>query len=74
MNFIDLIKAMCKVKHITQKELSLKVGYGGECVVPNMLQNKHGIRSDNLLDILNALDCDIIVRDRTSGSEYVVTK
>ena len=74
MKFTDLIKSMCKQRHISQKELSLKVGYGGECVIPNMLQNKHGIRSDNLLDILNALDCDIIVRDRVSGGEYVVTR
>lgn len=72
MDVRQMIKEAMKVKGITQMKLAEGIGYRHQSGVANIFSRK-GMSVENLLKIVNALDCDLVVRSR-SGIEMLGTK
>lgn len=69
MKVKDAIIKILKQEHITQKELSEKLGYARPTSL-NTLLNTNNPKTDNLIKIMDALNYDIILKPK-SGSDKV---
>lgn len=64
MNATDVVKEVMKAKGYSCATLAKKMGYSTPSYVSERLRRPNGMRSDLLVAMLNAMDCDIIVKDR----------
>ncbi len=69
MKVKDAIIKILKQEHITQKELSDKLGYARPTSL-NTLLSTNNPNTDNLIKIMDALGYDIILKPK-SGSDKV---
>ena len=58
---------------ISQKKLADKMGLKTQQAVFNMLKAKNGMRVDNFVKMMNVLGYDVVVRNRVSDEETVIT-
>jgi DNA-binding Xre family transcriptional regulator len=74
MNEKEIIREIMSIRKWSQKELAKEAGFKSQSNVTGLLNNnKNGIRIDNLVKMLNALGCEVIVRDKMgSGKEWKV--
>lgn len=73
MNEKDAIRAILGMKRMSQLDLAEAVGYPSQSHVSGLLnRNKNGIRCDKLCQLLEGLDCDLIIRDRQTKTEFLV--
>lgn len=63
MNATDLIKDIMKEKGWTCATLAKKLGYSSGSFISEKLRRENGMRTDWFIKILNAMDCEIIVKD-----------
>ena len=61
-------------KEMSKKELAEKAGFASQSNITGFLNNNtNGIRFDNLFKMLNAMGCEIIVRDTMgTGKEWKI--
>lgn len=73
MRIEDIIKVKIKERKTTQALLAEKTGFANQANIGSLLNGKRNMRMDNAIKLLDALDCEIIVRDRLDGNEWVVS-
>lgn len=77
MNEKEVIKEIMAMRGWSQSKLAEEVGGGWKQTnVTGLLNNtKNGMRIDNLMKMLCALGCDVIVRDKMgSNKEWKITR
>lgn len=73
MNDKDIIREALHVRSYTQEFLAQKAGYAGQAGIGRLLIAKNGMRIDNFVKLLNAMDFEVVVRSKTkSGEEWKV--
>ena len=73
MNEILIIKKLMKGKRISGAVLAEMPGYNTPSGVTNRLQSKT-MTVELLVELLNALDCELIIRNKTGNQEsFVIT-
>ena len=65
MNEKDILKAIMKAKGFTQSLVAEKAGLKRQSNVSEMLRGQ-SIRVDNLVLLLEAMDCELVVRSKTA--------
>ena len=65
----DVVRQVMEVRGWKQPELAKKAGFASQSNITGFLNNNtNGIRFDNLFKMLNAMGCEIVVRD-TMGTK-----
>lgn len=60
----DVVRKVMEVRGWKQPELAKKAGFASQSNITGFLNNNtNGIRFDNLFKMLNAMGCEIVVRD-----------
>ncbi len=70
----DVIRKVMALRGWKQPRLAAEAGFASQSNITGMLNNnKNGIRIDNLYRMLNAMGCEIVVRDKMgSKQEWVI--
>lgn len=58
---------------ISQKKLAEKMGLKSQQALFNMLKAKNGMRVDNFVKIMATLGYDVIVRNRVTDEEQIIS-
>lgn len=72
MNIETIIKEIIAKKGYTQKSLAAKLGYEHASGVSEKLRRKGGMRLDTFIKILNAMECEVVIRSKTNRDEWRV--
>lgn len=72
MNVTTLIRSKIVERGINQKQLAEKAGLKNQSNVSMMLK-VNNMRLNNLFALLNALDCELVIRDKVTGVENVIS-
>lgn len=74
MNEKDIVREVMGIRKWSQADLARESGFKSQSNITGLLNNnKNGIRIDNLVKMLNAMGCEVIVRDKMgSGKEWKV--
>lgn len=70
MTVNDTIKNLMSGKNMTQGEITKRLGMKSQSGVSQALNRD--MKVSMLIRFLNTLDCDLIIRDKDSGKEYMV--
>ena len=75
MNEKEVVREVMAMRGWSQKKLAEEAGFAGQSNVNAFLNGtKNGVRIDNLFRMLNAMGCEIIVRDKMgSGKEWKIS-
>lgn len=74
MNEKDIVRAVMSLRKWSQADLAREAGFKSQSNITGLLNNnKNGIRIDNLVKMLNAMGCEVVIRDKMgSGNEWKV--
>lgn len=74
MNEKEIVRDVMGLRKWSQAELAREAGFKSQSNITGLLNNnKNGIRIDNLVKMLNAMGCEVVVRDKMgSGREWTV--
>lgn len=70
----DIVKEIMSDKGISQSKLAELAGFKSQSNITGYLNRGSSMRVDNLIQMLSAMDCELIVRERTSQEEWVVVE
>lgn len=70
MNIDKIIKEIIARKGYTQKSLAHKMGFDHTSGISEKLRRKEGMRVDTLVKILDAMDCEIVIKSKTNKDEW----
>ena len=59
---------------INQTILAEKAGFKNQSNIATMLKSTKGMRTANLFVLLEALNCEMVFRDRDTGEEKTITQ
>ena len=69
MNEKEIVREVMGLRKWSQADLAREAGFKSQSNITGLLNNnKNGIRIDNLVKMLSAMGCEVIVRDKM-GSE-----
>lgn len=69
-----VVKDVAAVRGWSFAVLAKEAGYSGPSAIGNMLARSSGMRIDNFIRLMDAMGCEIIVRDKMgSKKEWHVT-
>lgn len=71
MNEIEIVKTMMKTKKASGAVLAEKMGFKTASAVTNRLQSRT-MTVEKLIDILDALDCELVIRHKMGDKETFV--
>ena len=76
MNAIDTVKTIMKEKGLSQEQVGTKAGYANGQVGVSAIINrgKKDMNVSNLAKLAEAMGCELVVRDKNSDREWIVTK
>lgn len=74
MNEKQVVREVMKLRGWSQPTLATEAGFNNQSNISGLLNNnKNGIRIDNLFKMLNAMGCEIVVRDKMgSKKEWII--
>lgn len=74
MNEKEIVREVMGIRKWSQADLAREAGFKSQSNITGLLNNnKNGIRIDNLVKMLSALGCEVVVRDKMgSGKEWKV--
>ena len=72
MTAIEAIKAIMKEQRVSQAKLAEKMKVYGQQWVYNMLNAKHGVRTDSLIKAMEAMGYEVVLRNKVNDSEIVL--
>lgn len=74
MNEKEVVKDIMKMRGWSQSQLAKEAGYKSQSNITGLLNNSQsGMRVDNLLRMVNAMGCKIIIRDNMgTNKEWVI--
>lgn len=67
----EVIKTLMSNKKITQGEITQRLGMKSQSGVSQALSRD--MKTSMLLRFLESMDCELIVKDKTTGEEYAIT-
>ncbi len=70
----DTIGEVMKAKGYTHALLAKKIGYTTQSGVTDKLHRKEGLRVDTLLKFMEAMDCEVVIRSKTTDKTEWVLK
>ena len=74
MNAQKTLEQIMRERRITRQLMAEKMGYSTPSTVTMKLRTPNGIRSDILVEMLNQMDCELVVRSKTKDKrEWVIT-
>lgn len=74
MNSKQIVSELMRQKGFTAQALSVKLGYKTTSGVTERIRGKHEMRVDTLISILEAMDCELVIRSKLKDkTEHVVT-
>lgn len=66
----ETIRQIMQIKGWSQPKLAKEAGFKSQSNITGLLNNnKNGIRIDNLYKMLSAMDCEIVIRDKTDRKQ-----
>lgn len=70
----EVVRKVMAMRGWSQPKLATEAGFASQSNITGLLNNnKNGIRIDNLFKMLNAMGCEIVVRDKMgSKQEWVI--
>lgn len=74
MNEKEIVREVMSMRSWSQAQLAKEAGFNSQSNITGLLNNnKNGIRIDNLVKMLSAMGCEVVVRDKMgSGKEWKV--
>lgn len=74
MNEKQVVREIMKLRGWSQPMLATEAGFNNQSNISGLLNNnKNGIRIDNLYKMLNAMGCEIVIRDKMgSKKEWII--
>ena len=72
MQATEIIKYLMSKKKITQSEITQRLGMKSQSGVSQALARN--MKTSMLLRFLGSMDCEVIVRDKDTGEEYVLSE
>lgn len=72
MKASDIIKTVMKSRGITQVDLSIKMGMASQSGISAKLNRD--FKMSSFAELTKVLDCEVILRDKTTGIEYQITE
>lgn len=69
MKGTELLKAVMKEKGVSSAVLAEKLGYKTPSFVSEKLRRENGVRTDWFAKMLNAMDCEIIIKDKVGSKK-----
>lgn len=72
MSIEKIIKDVMAKRGYTQKFLAEKLGFSTTSGVSEKLRRKEGMRINTFVRFLNAMECDVVVKSRTSNDEWKI--
>ena len=69
----QLARDLLDASGISQKKLAEKMGLKSQQAVFNMLGAKNGMRVDNFVKMMSLLGYDVVVRNRVTDEEIMVS-
>ena len=74
MNEKEIVRTVMALRKWSQADLAREAGFKSQSNITGLLNNnKNGIRIDNLVKMLSAMGCEVVVRDKMgSGNEWKV--
>lgn len=74
MNEKEIVKELIEMRRWSQEKLAKEIGYKSQSNINAILnRDTNGVRSDLLVKMLNALGCELVVRDKMgSDKEWVI--
>lgn len=71
----EIVKGIFKDRNVSYLTVAQKLGHKHASAVSNRLDDKRSIQVDNLISILEALDCELVIRSTTKDkTEWVIGK
>lgn len=69
----EIVKSIMKDRNVSYLKVAEKLGYKHASAISNRLDDKRSIQVDILLNILQELDCELIIRSTTKDkTEWVI--
>ena len=70
----DVVRELMVMRGWSQAKLAAEAGFKSQSNITGLLnQNQNGIRIDNLFKMLDAMGCEIVVRDKMgSKKEWII--
>lgn len=72
MNISKFVKMKITEREINQAVLAQRAGFKNQSNVAMMLK-VNNMRLNNVFSLLDALDCELVVRDKVTGEEKTIT-
>lgn len=72
MTASESVKEIMKKHGVSQELMAKRAGYKYQSNVTGILNRGASMRVDNLLKMINAMGCELIIRDRKDGDEWTV--
>lgn len=70
----EIIREVSAMRGWTQSMLAKEAGYSGQSAIGNMMARTSGMRIDNMVKLVEAMGCELVVRDKMgSKKEWRVT-
>jgi transcriptional regulator with XRE-family HTH domain len=70
MNEKEIVREIMGIRKWSQADLAREAGFKSQSNITGLLNNnKNGIRIDNLVKMLNAMGCEIVVRDKMGSDK-----
>lgn len=71
----EIVKSIFKDRNVSYLKVAQALGYKHASAVSNRLDDKRSLQVDTLINILNELDCELVIRSTTKDkSEWVIGK
>ena len=71
LNTGNFIKQILNFRNLDQATLAEKCGYGNQSCVSGLI-TRGNMRVDNLYKLLDAMDCEIVIKDKNSRQEWII--
>ena len=72
MSIKKIIRIIMTMKGMTNQTLAKKCGYATASGISNILSRGSGMRIDSLLKIVDALDCEVVIKSKNSSEEWKI--
>lgn len=70
----DIVKEIMVSKGLSQSKLAELAGFKSQSNVTGYLNRGSSMRVDNLIQMLSAMNCNLVVRDKITGEERVIVE
>lgn len=70
----DIVKEIMGVRKWSQSKLAEEAGFKSQSNVTGILNRGSSLRVDNLVQMIEAMGCELVIRDKTAETEWLVNE